>query len=79
MKKEVLKVSIRQKAIYIPTANSVAKNKVINETTSVLVANASKLGFSFSEELLHTLNSTTPKFKLEVLEVLKEITGVHKN
>lgn len=79
MKKEVLKVSIRQKAIYIPTVNSMGDSKIINETTSVLVANASKLGFMFSEELLHAINTTTPQFKLDILEVLKEITGVNKN
>ncbi len=79
MKKEVLKVSIRQNAIYITKEYILGTSKEINETTSILVANASKLGFTFSEDLLHAINNTNPRFKLEVLEVLKEITGVHKN
>ena len=79
MKQNLLKVSIRQKAIYIPKEDIVNSNKSINETTTVLVANASKLGFAFSEELLHALNNVNPKYKLDVLEVLKEITGVNKN
>ncbi len=79
MKQNLLKVSIRQKAIYIPERNITESNKSISETTSVLVANASKLGFAFSEELLHALNNITPNDKLELLEILKEITGVNKN
>lgn len=79
MKQNLLKVSIRQKAIYIPEGNINGSNKSISETTSVLVANASKLGFAFSEDLLHALNNVNPKSKLELLEALKKITGVNKN
>lgn len=79
MKQNLLKVSIRQNAIYIPNEDIVSSNKSINETTTLLVVNASKLGFAFSEELLHVLNNVNPKSKLELLEVLKEITGVNKN
>jgi hypothetical protein len=79
MKQNLLKVSIRQKAVYIPEEITTGSNKSISETTSVLVANASKLGFAFSEELLHALNNVTPNNKLELLETLKEITGVNTN
>jgi len=79
MKKEILKISIRQNAIYIPKELIANKKNKLNETTMVLVANATKLGFSFSEKLLNQLNNTGPQYKLEVLETLKELTGVHKN
>jgi len=43
------------------------------------VANAARLGFSFSENLLHAINGITPKSKLDIFKTLKEITGVNKN
>ncbi|WP_207893782.1 hypothetical protein [Tenacibaculum sp. M341] len=79
MKQEVLKVSVRQNAIYIPDEYITATTKEINQTTSVLVANASKLGFTFSESLFRAINNANPRLKLQILEVLKEITGVNKN
>ncbi|WP_206604270.1 hypothetical protein [Aquimarina sediminis] len=79
MKKDVLKISLRQNAVYLSKDTITGNHKTLNQTTSVLVANAAKLGFTFSEELLHALNNTNPKSKLELLEVLKEITGVQKN
>lgn len=80
MKNELLKVSIRHQAVVI-TNDKLADNqsKEMTETTSVLLANCTKLGFSFSEELLHKLNQTTPKFKLDLFETLKEVSGVNKN
>ena len=76
MKNEIVKVSLRQGAIVVPANNTFTK---INETTSALVAQASKMGFVFSEELLHAVNALTPKDKLVILEYLKEVTGVEKN
>jgi hypothetical protein len=75
----LLKISLRQNAIFIPTemiANDIIK---LSGTTSVLVANVSKLGFTFSESLLHALNNVNPNYKVEVLEVLKEVLGTDKN
>ena len=54
MKKELLKVAIRQNAFVL--FNEWTKeeaNTKINETSSVLLANCAKLGYTFSEELLH--------------------------
>jgi len=79
MKTDLLKIAIRQNAIYLPTDTKVIVTKKITSTTSVLVANAHKLGFSFSENLLHALNASSPTIKLSILEVLKEIAGVNKN
>lgn len=80
MKTDLLKIAIRQNAIYIPNEWIVNKStSEINETTSVLMANCAKLGFSFSENLLHATNGISPKSKLEIFETLKEVTGVNKN
>nr|WP_315223947.1 hypothetical protein [uncultured Flavobacterium sp.] len=77
--KEVLKISLRQNAIFIPSEMIANDIKNLSGTTSVLVANVSKLGFTFSEALLHALNNVNPNYKVEVLDVLKEVLGTDKN
>ena len=79
MNKELLKVSVRQGAVYIPKKDVVGTHKELSQTTSVLVANASKLGFTFSEELLFAINNSNATSMLGLQEALKEITGVQKN
>ncbi|MBS7231476.1 hypothetical protein KHA90_10620 [Flavobacterium psychroterrae] len=76
---ELLKISLRQNAIFIPSAIIANDIKKLSGSTSVLVANVSKLGFTFSESLLHALNNINPNYKVEVLEVLKEVLGTDKN
>ena len=78
MKNEIVKVSLRQGAIVVP-ANQLNPLKKINETTTSLVAQANKMGFAFSEDLLHAINGISPKDKLVILEYLKEVTGLDKN
>ncbi len=79
MNKELLKVGIRHKAVFISNEHITNQQTELSETTLVLVANATKLGFTFSEELLKAMNQINPSSKLDILEVLKEITGVNKN
>ncbi len=77
--RELLKISLRQNAIFIPSDMITNDNKNLSGTTSVLLANVSKLGFTFSESLLHALNNVNPNYKVEVLEVLREVLGTNKN
>ncbi|MBJ2125086.1 hypothetical protein [Flavobacterium sp. IB48] len=77
--KELLKISLRQNAIFIPSKMIANDVKNLSGTTSVLLANVSKLGFTFSESLLHALNNINPNYKVEVLEVLREVLGTDKN
>lgn len=77
--RELLKISLRQNAIFIPSEMIANDVKKLSGTTSVLLANVSKLGFTFSESLLHALNNVNPKYKIEVLEVLREVLGTDKN
>lgn len=80
MKTELLKVALRNKALFIPTDWKLNTGNIkINETTSVLLANSSKLGFTFSEELLHALNDMNPKYQSTIYHFLKEVSGAHKN
>ncbi|WP_163399276.1 hypothetical protein [Flavobacterium fluviatile] len=75
----LLKISLRQNGIFIPSEMITNDVKNLSGTTSVLLANVSKLGFTFSESLLHALNNVNPNYKVEVLEVLKAILGTDKN
>ncbi|TDX12455.1 hypothetical protein [Flavobacterium sp. S87F.05.LMB.W.Kidney.N] len=75
----LLKISLRQNAIFIPSEMISNDIKNLSGTTSVLLANVSKLGFTFSESLLHALNNVNPNYKVEVLEVLREVLGTDKN
>ena len=75
----LLKISLRQNAIFIPSEMIANDNKNLSGTTTVLAANVSKLGFTFSESLLHALNNVKPNYKVEVLEVLREVLGTAKN
>lgn len=75
----LLNVSLRQMAIFIPDSAIVNSERKLTETTSVLVANLSKLGYDVSEPLLRALNATTPPFQLALLNTFREVMGVDKN
>jgi hypothetical protein len=75
----LLKISLRQNTIFIPSEMIGNENKNLSGTTSVLLANISRLGFTVSESLLHALNNVNPNYKIEVLEVLRAILGTDKN
>lgn len=77
--KNLIQVSVRQSAIFIPKEQIVAPGKKITRTTAMLVANLAKIGFSLSEELLHAMNTVSPAYKLEIYETLSKILGTDKN
>ena len=72
-------ISLRNQAIYIPEVAITNDATQLKDTTSVLVANLGKLGFSVSEPLLKALNQTSPKFQLGILEQFREVMGIKKN
>ncbi|MCU0326410.1 MAG: hypothetical protein MUF45_14335 [Spirosomaceae bacterium] len=77
--KNLVQVSLRQNAIFIAKSDIIRDEKALSGTTSVLVANLSKLGFDVSEALLRTLNQTSPKFQANLLGTFREVMGVNKN
>ncbi len=79
MSTNLLKIALRQQAVFISNEQMVHRNKEMSETTSVLLANCKRLGFTFSEDLLVAINGLNPTAKLEILSVLQEVTGVKKN
>ena len=79
MKKDLLKVSIRQHAIYLPAIEGTEKREALTSTTVTLVAQLRKVGYSLSEELLHAANQLYPAQQVEILQVMKEVLGVSLN
>ncbi len=77
--KKLLEISLRQNAIFIPSELIVGDSKTLSGSTSILLANVSKLGFTFSEGLLHALNNVNPNYKTEVLNTLQSVLGTDKN
>lgn len=79
MNSALLKISLRQNAIFLPTHSTLNDAKELNHSTWKFISNATKLGFTFSEDLLRVLNSIPVNQKLKILSVLQEITGANKN
>ena len=72
MNKDLLKVSIRQNAIYLPLIEEEKKQEELTSTTIALVAQLRKVGYSLSEELLHAVNQLYPAQQMMILQVMKE-------
>ncbi|MFO1483288.1 MAG: hypothetical protein U1F71_07945 [Verrucomicrobiaceae bacterium] len=73
----LITISLRHQAVYVPGETHVTRP--LGETTGVLLANLSKLGFSVTEELKDALNGSLPTWQVEVLESAKAVLGVNKN
>lgn len=79
METNLLKVSIRQNAIFISTDKIVASKENLKQTTLALTANLRKLGYTVSEELLHTMNSMAPNQAITIFDTMKEVLRVNLN
>ena len=79
MNKNLIKVALRQNAIYIEKKECVAEFKTLNQTTLALMANCASLGFGFSEALLYAINEINLIAKKDILELLREVMGTDKN
>lgn len=79
MKTNLLKVSVRQNAIYISNEQLVAKNQKLTKSTLALVANLRKIGYTVSEELLQAVNQINPTCALQIFNTMKEVLGIGLN
>ena len=79
MKTNLLKVSIRQNAIFIPKDEIVASKTELTQTTLALTTNLRKIGYTVSEDLLHTMNSMAPNKAIEIFDTMKEVFGINLN
>jgi len=80
MKTNLIKLSLRQNAIYLPkTKGDSVANFTMSETTAMMVSNCAKLGYGFSEKLLQAINQINAADKMAILQTLREVTNVNKN
>lgn len=78
--KDLLKVSLRCGAVYIPSAtiNEVSSSHITRGTVSLLME-LRKIGFSLTEPLLHVFNGIDYSEARIVLDTLNEIMGSNLN
>jgi len=79
MNPSLVKISLRQQAVYVEAPRSGALPPALPDATALLVANLARLGYGVSEPLLRALESTTPAFQGRLLTVFREVMGVKKN
>ncbi|RFS14651.1 hypothetical protein [Emticicia sp. C21] len=79
MKQDLLKISLRQNAIYVPNEAIVKENELLTGATFTFVENVAKNGFSFSEPLLKALNNASYRYKIEILKTLDSVLGSTNN
>lgn len=77
MEKDLLRVSIRQGAIFVP--DEILPDNTITQPTLQLVSLLRSIGYAVSEPLLHVLNGMAPTQQAEVLGVVNEVMGVGLN
>ena len=79
MQTNLLKVSFRQGAIYIPTNQFVEASRKATPYTLTLVGQLAKLGYTLSEELLHAINTLSATDVETIIRTYKEILGINLN
>jgi hypothetical protein len=79
MNESLIKISLRQKAVYIPSLGEELATPAASEDTILLVANLAKLGYATAEPLRQALQGTTSAFQTQLLGVMREVTGTEKN
>lgn len=76
MEKDLMRVALRQRAMYLPDAKPSA---TLSESTAALAGELQKTGFTMTERLLHAFNGMTYKEQRKVVDVMNEIMGTHLN
>lgn len=76
---QLLRIALRQKALYIPANALVDEGIELREPTLLLVSNLAKLGFGLSEPTLRALNQCGADYQNQVLAQVREVLGINKN
>lgn len=78
MNRELLKIALRQQALYLPAAVYPSPTPPTANTLA-LVFELRQLGFGVSEPLLHALNGLDEEGRQTVLDVLNDVMGTKLN
>ncbi|MBR1688532.1 MAG: hypothetical protein IJ710_08405 [Prevotella sp.] len=76
MDQELLLVALRQQALYLPDAHP---DRQIRPATAAFARQLSELGFALDEPLLHAVNGTDSRQRIEVLNALNTLLGTRHN
>ncbi len=88
MNQELLKVSLRQQALYLPQIKGYGEASVecsephpteMTARTLALVVELRQMGYTLSEDLLHALNDLDEDGQQQVLDVINEVMGTKLN
>ena len=79
MDQELLKVSLRQQALYLPQAIVQSAEGRLSARTLALVVELRQLGYTLSEDLLHALNGLDEAGQQQALDVINEVMGTKLN
>lgn len=79
MEENLIRVSLRQKAVFVPKAMTAGPRKPLQPHTSVFVANLAKLGYGLSENLLIALDQAGDAYQVRLLEIFREVMSINKN
>jgi hypothetical protein len=77
MNKNLIKVALRQKAIYLPTIGE--NNSLISTSTSYVIKELKNCGYTCSESLLRGINMLTAEEQGVILEVINDVYGIELN
>lgn len=73
---ELLQVSLRQRAFYIPGD---ASRQETTPSTIYLCKQLLELGYAMSESLLHAVNALTPTAQAEIVKTVNDVLGCDLN
>ena len=76
MNKELLKVSLRQQAVYLSQTGT---DRPLSAHTLALVAEMRQLGYVFSEPLLHAVEALDESDRQDLLDVVNDVMGTKLN
>ena len=79
MNRELLKVALRQQAVYIPQETSSSQDAHCSASTMTLVYEMRQLGFAFTEELLRAVNQLTDDEQATLIDVVNDVMGTKLN
>lgn len=79
MEENLIRVSLRQMAVFVPSSWTQGPRVPLNEGTSVFAANLAKLGYGLSEPLLLALNQAGDAYQQGLMAIFREVMNVDKN
>jgi hypothetical protein len=79
MEENLIRVSLRQMAVYVPQSGTQGPPKQLSEGTSVFAANLAKLGYGMSEQLLHAIDQAGDGYQQGLMAIFREVMNVDKN